>query len=510
LTGLLRTEIPYDLNLTLARLVGGGIVSPAPATLCLFAGLYTGIFAAMRRLSLVGNGYTALEDGSTAFNLLNGVTDTGEATHTRTHRARLGDILDMPSQNLPLSYVIGILLGIVIAGLIVGRVSTIDGRAYEWFLSFASVTVLMLGLMNLAQGLAIWNSARTHLKWLAVSPIQGAFNSIASLVPWDVSVGSPRVMELMPVAQRADGIIGKVRLMAGRTERLSDLQGSDGRPDGLLTDVERRLVEMELGIRRGDLDAESRRPDVTSNVMLLEREMAQQQHAALIQSSIWMHFWTLSDAIVEMLTESVWRRSAPERHQALAPSSSKATVAVNASLPETGGVEGGITTRGTVVAVVDAPVGSRTESNQPAGRERAALFQQCEEFVAMQFAFVLRDIVARTVAALFTALLCLTLLTAAHLLYSFNPRSSLLTVDLLAVAGASLTSIWILVSMEREPVLSRLRNTTPGRVDLNWTFVQRLAMYGVLPLVVVLASLFPEIGSSIFGWLEPLRKLMNY
>jgi hypothetical protein len=37
-----------------------------------------------------------------------------------------------------------------------------------------------------------------------------------------------------------------------------------------------------------------------------------------------------------------------------------------------------------------------------------------------------------------------------------------------------------------------------------------VAVYGVLPLVVVLASLFPEIGSSVFGWLEPLRKLMNY
>jgi hypothetical protein len=237
--------------------------------------------------------------------------------------------------------------------------------------------------------------------------------------------------------------------------------------------------------------------------------VGQQQHAALIQSSTWMHFWKVSDAIVEMLAESAWRRIAPETHRLIAPSS-KATVAVNVRLPENGQLEDGNTTPGPLAAVVDAPVGASRESNQPAGFERAALFQECEEFVALQFAFVLRDIVARTVAALFTAMLCLTLLTAGHLLYSFNPRSSLLTVDLLAVAGASLTSIWILVSMEREPVLSRLRNTTPGRVDLNWTFVQRVAVYGVLPLVVVLASLFPEIGSSVFGWLEPLRKLMNY
>lgn len=510
LAGLVRAEVPDDLNLTLARLVGGGIVSPAPATLCLLAGLYTAMFAAMRRLSLVGNGYTRLEDGSTAFNLLNGVTDAGEAPRTPTHRARLGDILDMPSQNLPLTYVIGILLGIVIAGFIVGKVSTIDGRAFEWFLSFASVTVLMLGLMNLAQGLAIWNTARAHLKWLALSPMEGAFKSVASLVPWDVSVGPPRVMELMPVAQRADGIIGKLRLMAGRTEQSSNPPESEGPSDGPLTEFERRLVEMKLGIRRGDLDAQGKRGDVTSNVRLLEREMGQQQHAALVQSPTWMHLWKVSDAVVEILRASAWRRIAPERHRAVAPAAVKPTVVASVSVAESGAAEAGITTPASVTAVVEAPGGSSTEASQSAGVERGALFQQCEEFVALQFAFVLRDIVARTVAALFTAMLCMTLLTAAHLLYSFNPRSSLLTVDLLAVTGAALTSIWILVSMEREPVLSRLRNTTPGRVDLNWTFVQRVAVYGVLPLVAVLASLFPEIGGSIFGWLEPLQKLMHY
>ena len=46
------------------------------------------------------------------------------------------------------------------------------------------------------------------------------------------------------------------------------------------------------------------------------------------------------------------------------------------------------------------------------------MFSHCEEFVALQFAFVLSDIVARTVASLFAAMLCLTFLTAAHLFYS--------------------------------------------------------------------------------------------
>jgi hypothetical protein len=511
LVKLLRLEIPGALDLTLARLVGGGIVSPAPATLCLFAGLFAGLFAAIRRLSLVGYGYTHLEVRSRAFSLLNNNPDAAEEKTSRRPRARLGDVLDMPAQNLPLTYVLAIMLGIVVAGFIVWRVSTVDGRAFRWFLATCSITVLMLGLMNLAQALAIWNTARAHLKWLALSPIEGAFTSICTLVPWDVSVGPPRLMELMPVAQRADAIIAKLLAMAGRTERSEDSQGLDDPQSPLLSDAERRLVEMKLAIRCGDLDIEGKQADITSNVRSLEDEIRQQQHAAVVQSESWVHLWKVADAIVKVLTKSAWQRVAPERQAASAPSPSETTAVTPVSRqPETTSVKVGFLTRLTLATVVETPGDSHTDTHQPAKDDGTGMFEQCEEFVALQFAFVLRDVVARTVAALFTAMLCLTFLTWAHLLYAFNPRSSLLTVDLLAVAGASLTSIWILVSMEREPVLSRLRNTTPGRVNFNWTFVQRVAVYGVLPLLAVLASLFPEIGNSLFGWLDPLRKLMNY
>ena len=86
----------------------------------------------------------------------------------------------------------------------------------------------------------------------------------------------------------------------------------------------------------------------------------------------------------------------------------------------------------------------------------------------------------------------------------------MLTIDLVAVAGAALSAVWILVGMERDHVLSRLRTTTPGRVDINWDFIKRLAVYGVLPLLAVIAALFPEVGGTLFGWLEPLRKLSTF
>ena len=95
-------------------------------------------------------------------------------------------------------------------------------------------------------------------------------------------------------------------------------------------------------------------------------------------------------------------------------------------------------------------------------------------------------------------------------MYVFQGRSSYLRVDLVAIAGASLVAMWIIVGMERDRVLSRLRVTTPERIDLNWDFVKRVTVYGVLPLVAVVSSLFPEVGDSLLGWLEPLKKLTSF
>jgi hypothetical protein len=226
-------------------------------------------------------------------------------------------------------------------------------------------------------------------------------------------------------------------------------------------------------------------------------------------SLTWRHLWTVADAIVEQLAPNEWRRTQRGAQLVAAPSSSGLPVLLSVTTVSNAPETAGIATPLKMAAVIEASPDWQA-TDRAAKQEHTTSIKRCEEFLALQFAFVLRDVVARTVATLFTAMLCLTLPTAAHLLYSFNPRSALLTLDLLAVAGASLTSIWILVSMEREPVLSRLRNTTPGRLDINWPFIHRMAVYGVLPLLAVISSLFPEIGNSIFGWLEPLRKLSSF
>ena len=121
----------------------------------------------------------------------------------------------------------------------------------------------------------------------------------------------------------------------------------------------------------------------------------------------------------------------------------------------------------------------------PTGLEWRAIewFERAQGAVALAQAFVLRDLLSRIVAGLSAACLCFVLLLAAHLLYSFPGRSTVLMIDWIAVGASGAIAVWILVGMERSVVLSHLWDSVPGRVSFNRDFVQRLALYGALPVL---------------------------
>jgi hypothetical protein len=483
-------------RLTLARIVGGGIISPAALTVFLAASLYSAVFTGVRRLSLVGFGYTRLGSGSSAFGLF---TAEREPPDGEPRQGSLAGMLDMPAQNMPSMYPAALILILLVAAISTRRVTTIEGPAFSWFVTVGTWTTLGLGLLQLAQGLAMWNTARSHLKRLAQTPIEKHLHEIAPQVPWEISLAPPRLTELMPVARMADRVMSDFRTLAfagrdaaacsGVRRNLGDIRGLAGE-------------EIRFGVRQGDFVSLDPLFAVPAHVSALETEMAIRQHAAIIQSEAWLGLWKLADSLVTMLQRTAWRRCTTTAIvTAVRREMEVVEVAHIADAPLTV----------TMVAEprpekhLDTPHQQRSEDGSP-----TAWFARCEQLVALQVAFVVRDIVARTITCLFAAMLCLTSLTVAHLFYVFTGRASLLTVDMLAVTATALSAVWILVDMERDHVLSRLRTSTPGRVDVNWEFIKRLAVYGVLPLVAVIASLFPEVGGALFGWLEPIRKLSSF
>jgi len=499
----------------LGRMVGGGIVSPTSLVVCLVAGIYTCLLTVIRRLSLVGYGYKELSSDSRTFAQLTG--EPIAKAPGKVQSPQLAMVLDMPAQNMRTIYPLVLLLALALACIGVSHVTTIDGRAFSWFVRIGSLTTLGFGLWVLAQGLATWNTARSHLRRLARSPLEPHFRDIAQHVTWDISLAPPRLTEMMPVARLADRI--------KRDFRTIGLAGPFG-PDG--PELRRKLIdfqplfktsEQRVALRTGDLAELKALFGPPSHVETLHLEMSVRQHAALIQSTSWLSLWRLSDTIVMLLENTYWARAKHEDVRADVPAVVEGEAGTQWLAWKRGAraAVAGARGRGAVAGAEHANPSDANAAKPPYGdaqmpdsSQRDHWFAECAQLVALQIAFVLRDIVARTITCLFAAMLCLTLLTASHLLYSFNGRASMLTIDLLAVAAVALSAVWILVDMERDHVLSRLRTTTPGRVDLNWDFIRRIAVYGVLPLLAVLASLFPEIGGALFGWLEPIRKLSNF
>ena len=276
--------------------------------LCLLAAIYVAVLTGVRRITLIGHGYESLSRQSRTFALLTGQPAASKSTDDSC----LARVLDMPAQNLPTAYPLAVLLMLFIALLSLWNTSTLDGRYFSWFVRFGTFTALGLGLLQLAQGLATWNAARSHLKRLARLRVEPYFVDVAPDVTWDISLAPPRLTDLMPVARLADCVMREFRTLsladpaylAGGPERRRNVEDFSA----LQSAAERRL-----GFRVTDMTTLKPLFGKPAHVEVLELEMKTRQHAALIQSTAWIRLWRLSDAIVGLLEHSYWLRASPAR-----------------------------------------------------------------------------------------------------------------------------------------------------------------------------------------------------
>ena len=77
--------------------------------------------------------------------------------------------------------------------------------------------------------------------------------------------------------------------------------------------------------------------------------------------------------------------------------------------------------------------------------------------------------------------------------------------NLLIVIGLAVA--FVLAGTERDPILSRINGTVPGKIGRN--FYMNLLSYGALPVMTVLAAQFPSIGSFLFSWVQPLLQALR-
>jgi hypothetical protein len=88
--------------------------------------------------------------------------------------------------------------------------------------------------------------------------------------------------------------------------------------------------------------------------------------------------------------------------------------------------------------------------------------------------------------------------------YPFEQRDTLLTIAWLAVLSAVSVMGYVLVTMNRDRVLSLLAGTEPGKLTWNGTLIAQFLTYTILPLLGLLGVQFPGQMGALFSWLSRL------
>jgi hypothetical protein len=131
-----------------------------------------------------------------------------------------------------------------------------------------------------------------------------------------------------------------------------------------------------------------------------------------------------------------------------------------------------------------------------------------EEFAAIDLLLSIRDVLGRMTNSLVFTVAGGLLLLASHSLFVVVPNRLFVTISGLLLMATALVSVQVLSQIQRNGVLSVITQTTAGRLDADATYVVRIVVYFLVPLLSILATQFPEMGGALLEWLRPLEKTL--
>ena len=151
-------------------------------------------------------------------------------------------------------------------------------------------------------------------------------------------------------------------------------------------------------------------------------------------------------------------------------------------------------------------VSRREKDRQPAKKPKEGRTTQlAEQFVCLFYLNFILSVIFRMRTLVMSAAGIYVFALFSFSSYPFEPRSSfhvLMIVLFLLVIGVVAI---VLAQMHRNGTLSRITNTVPGELGVD--FWLRLATFVAVPLLSLLAAQFPEISGALFSWVEPLQAL---
>jgi hypothetical protein len=84
--------------------------------------------------------------------------------------------------------------------------------------------------------------------------------------------------------------------------------------------------------------------------------------------------------------------------------------------------------------------------------------------------------------------------------YPFPPHNILVWLNWAVVLTLVAIALGVFIQMNRDPVLSQINGTTPGKINWDREFILRVFTYGVIPIVALLGAQFPDSIGHILSY----------
>jgi hypothetical protein len=130
-----------------------------------------------------------------------------------------------------------------------------------------------------------------------------------------------------------------------------------------------------------------------------------------------------------------------------------------------------------------------------------------EDVVALPFYAYIRKVMTELRNILFFLGIGISLLFAALHTYAFRADQSIdwWFFGLFAVMGGGI--VFVMAQMERNALLSRLSDGTPGELGTN--FYLELLKYGTVPFLTIFGSQVPSISNVLLKWVQPALEALH-
>jgi hypothetical protein len=127
--------------------------------------------------------------------------------------------------------------------------------------------------------------------------------------------------------------------------------------------------------------------------------------------------------------------------------------------------------------------------------------RNAEQLVCITYLGFVQNVLGRLRSMALSTMFLFVAITLSVSTYPFDPRPALnqALTFLFIVVGSVIVFVW--AAMHRDSTLSRVTNTTPG--ELGMDFWVKIVGFGAGPFLGLVSYLFPGLAEFFFSWLQP-------